>query len=309
VRRALWRWFTRPGRTAPGLRLGLALVMAALALVELAGPAGGQTGGPSASAGVPGGPLAGANPASKAPVAPGPGDSVKAFPTSPSLQAEGYNLYQEHCSSCHGLALQGIPGVAPSLRGVGAGPVDFYLSTGRMPLQSPRDEPLRTSPMFDRQEIDAIIAYVRRYGGPQAPTADPAKGNLSLGMQAFTLHCAGCHQMVARGGMFVGAFVPDLLQATPQQVAEAVRMGPYLMPHFDDHQIDQHELDSIARYVEYIKHPDNVGGWSIYNIGPIPEGLVAWFLGLGALLIIARLIGERLDEGTAAMTPTSEGGS
>ena len=26
-------------------------------------------------------------------------------------------------------------------------------------------------------------------------------------------------------------------------------MGPYLMPHFDAKQIDQHELDSIARYV------------------------------------------------------------
>ncbi len=308
MRRVLWHWFTRPARVPPGLRLALALVMATLALVGLAGPAGGQTGGSSAGTGAPGGPAAERNAPSKSPNAPGPGDPVKTFPTSPALQAEGYNLYQEHCSSCHGIALQGVAGVAPSLRGVGAGPVDFYLSTGRMPLQSPRDEPLRTSPMFDRHEIDAIIAYVRKYGGPQAPTTDPAKGNLSLGMQEFTLHCAGCHQMVARGGMFVGAFVPDLLQASPQDVAEAVRMGPYLMPHFDDHQIDQHQLDSIARYVEYIKHPDNAGGWSIYNIGPIPEGLVAWFLGLGALLIIARLIGERLDERAGSMTPTSDGG-
>ena len=49
---------------------------------------------------------------------------------------EGPQLYQNGCSSCHGVALQGTPGVAPSLIGVGAGPVDFYLSTGRMPLAS-----------------------------------------------------------------------------------------------------------------------------------------------------------------------------
>jgi ubiquinol-cytochrome c reductase cytochrome c subunit len=170
-----------------------------------------------------------------------------------------------------------------------------------MPLASPRDEPMRGHPMFNRHQIDALIAYVTRFGGgPPAPSADPSKGDLSLGMQEFTLHCAGCHQMVARGGMFVGAWVPNLLQATPQQIAEAVRMGPYLMPHFDEHQIDQHELDSIARYVLYTKHPDNAGGWSIYNIGPIPEGMVAWFLGVGTLLIVARLIGERLDERTGS---------
>ena len=55
-------------------------------------------------------------------------------------------------------------------------------------------------------------------------------------------------------------------------------MGPYLMPHFDAKQIDQHQLDSIARYVLWTRHPANAGGWGIYNIGPIPEGMVAWFL-------------------------------
>ena len=101
---------------------------------------------------------------------------------------------------------------------------------------------------------------------------------------------------MARGGITVNAQVPDLQAATPQQIAEAVRMGPYLMPHFDSNEIDQHELDSIARYVVWTRHPDNAGGWGIYNIGPIPEGIVAWFIGLVALVIVARLIGERMDE-------------
>ena len=209
---------------------------------------------------------------------------------------KGFTLYETGCASCHGIALQGTAGVAPSLRAVGPGPVDFYLSTGRMPLDNPRSEPLRNQPAYTRGQIDALIAYVSSFGGPPAPTADPAQGSLAVGFHEFTLNCAGCHQIVARGGITVNAQVPDLGQATPQQIAEAVRMGPYLMPHFDATQIDQRDLDSIVRYVLWTRHPADAGGWGIYNIGPIPEGIVAWFIGLAALVIVARLIGERMDE-------------
>jgi ubiquinol-cytochrome c reductase cytochrome c subunit len=65
------------------------------------------------------------------------------------------------------------------------------------------------------------------------------------------------------------------------------------MPHFDSKQINQYQLDSIARYVLWTQHPNDAGGWSIYNLGPIPEGIVAWWLALLALVIVARLIGER----------------
>jgi ubiquinol-cytochrome c reductase cytochrome c subunit len=40
-------------------------------------------------------------------------------------------------------------------------------------------------------------------------------------------------------------------------------------------------------------HLDNAGGWGIGNIGPVPEGLVAWLLAGTALLIVVRLLGER----------------
>ncbi|HUH82224.1 MAG TPA: cytochrome c, partial [Solirubrobacteraceae bacterium] len=267
MRRLLIRWLTRPSRIRRALRWGLALVLGTVWLMALTNPAPGESGFPANG---PGGPSTSTpNPPSKSPEPPGSGNPTKSFPSSPLLEAQGFNLYQEHCSSCHGLNLTGVPGVAPSLRDVGPGPVDFYLSTGRMPLQSPRDEPMRQTPMFTRRQIDALIAYISKFGGPAAPTADPSKGNLALGLHEFTLHCAGCHQMVARGGMFAGAWVPDLEQATAQQVAEAARMGPYLMPHFDAKQIDQHQLDSIARYVLWTHHPADNGGWSIYNIGPI----------------------------------------
>ena len=314
MKRVFMWWLTRRALLPRGVRLSAAVVMGALALIGLATPSGSAQSGtqpdpsPNYPSNGPGGPPHEPNPPSKSSYVPGPGDLTKTFPRSPQLQAEGYNLYNERCSSCHGLDLNGIPGVAPSLRQAGAGPLDFYLSTGRMPLDFPRDEPLRQAPVFNRKQINAIIAYVTKFGGPPAPAVHPSDGDLSLGRHEFTLHCAGCHQQVGRGGMFVGAFVPNLEQATGQQVAEAVRMGPYFMPHFDDSQIDQHELDSLARYVLWTRNPNNAGGWAIYNIGPIPEGLVAWWLGLGSLLIVARLIGERLDERTGTRIPTSDGG-
>jgi ubiquinol-cytochrome c reductase cytochrome c subunit len=40
----------------------------------------------------------------------------------------------------------------------------------------------------------------------------------------------------------------------------------------------------------------NEGGWGIGNIGPVPEGMVAWLLALATLLVVARLIGERGTE-------------
>jgi ubiquinol-cytochrome c reductase cytochrome c subunit len=243
-----------------------------------------------------GSPTSGPNAPSKAPEPPGAGNPTAAFPTSPALVARGFNLYEESCSACHGVALQGRPNTAPSLVDVGPGPVDFYLSTGRMPIADPTQEPERAKPLFDRAQIDALIAFTSAFGGPPAPVARPADGNLALGMQVFTEDCAGCHQIVARGGLTIGAQVPNLEQATAQQIAEAVRMGPYVMPHFDAQQIDQHQLDSLARFVIHTRHPDDAGGWGIYNIGPIPEGMVAWFIGLVALVIVARLIGERADD-------------
>ena len=289
--RALRRWLTRPARTPRWIRWSLALMLATIGLVGIATPASSGARDPA------GGPPDGSpNAPAKAPEAPGTGDRTTRFPTSPALIDEGRSLFENGCSSCHGTLLEGRTGMGPALSGVGAGPVDLYLSTGRMPLQNPRDEPERTRPAYNRGQINALVAFITATGGgPPAPAADPPAGDLAIGFHQFTEHCAGCHQIVARGGLTLGAFVPSLQSATAQQIAEAVRMGPYLMPHFDSHQIDQHDLDSIARYVDWTRHPDDAGGWGIGNIGPIPEGMAAWFIAVLAMLIVARLIGERAE--------------
>jgi ubiquinol-cytochrome c reductase cytochrome c subunit len=77
-------------------------------------------------------------------------------------------------------------------------------------------------------------------------------------------------------------------------VAEALAVGPYVMPTFP--QLSQSDVDSLARYVTYTRNPEDIGGWSIGHIGPIPEGMVAWLLAGVALLLVIRLIGERTTE-------------
>jgi len=50
------------------------------------------------------------------------------------LVQRGRELFLDGCASCHGMDARGIPQTAPDLHGAGAASADFYLRTGRMPL-------------------------------------------------------------------------------------------------------------------------------------------------------------------------------
>jgi ubiquinol-cytochrome c reductase cytochrome c subunit len=217
----------------------------------------------------------------------------------------GRQLFAANCASCHGPGGKGIfspvqgagdeQGLGPSLRGVGALAADFYLRTGYMPLDDPDRQPRRDQVLFSEPEVRALVAYVASLGaGLPVPEPHPELGTLAAGLQLFTEHCAGCHQIVAEGGFVTGAVAPPLEDATPVQVAEAVRIGPYLMPRFSTKQISDRHLDSIIRYVQYAKHPDDRGGWAIGHVGPVPEGLVTWFIGIAAIVATCTVIGRRL---------------
>jgi ubiquinol-cytochrome c reductase cytochrome c subunit len=224
--------------------------------------------------------------------APAQSPSLPAAPVDPALVTRGHALFRESCASCHGADAQGVPNTAPSLRGVGAMAADFYLRTGRMPLPDPRVQPRRTRQQLSGAKVRAIVAYVGSLGGPPIPVVHPAGGNLAEGQQLFAESCMGCHQALGRGGIVTKAYVPDLLSSSPTDVAEAVRIGPWVMPSFSG-QFSAQQLDSLARYVASTHHPQDVGGWGIGHIGPISEGMVAWLLAAAALVLTARLLGER----------------
>ena len=229
----------------------------------------------------------------------------------PAAADNGKQLYGRYCASCHGPNGEGSTGQryggsqtrnqsvqvgkGPSLQGVGALAADFYLRTGYMPLKRNGLQPRRSRLLLEPDQVDALVRYVASLGGgPKVPEPHPERGNLSAGMRLFRTHCAGCHQIVAEGGYVTNAVPPGLGEATPTQIAEAVRIGPYVMPRFSQRAISDRQLDSIVRYVRYADHPDNRGGWALGNIGPIPEGLVSWFIAGTVLLGVCLVIGRRL---------------
>jgi ubiquinol-cytochrome c reductase cytochrome c subunit len=207
--------------------------------------------------------------------------------------ARGRELFLDSCASCHGEDARGIPGRAPTLHGAGAAAADWYVTTGRMPLTDPHDEPLRGEPAYSPRDIEALVTYAGTLGGPPVPDVDPARGDVGEGRELFSEHCAGCHQIVGKGGALTGALVPKLDEATPVQVGEAIRIGPYLMPSWDEGVISDADVDDLAAYVEHTQSLEDPGGWGIGHTGPVPEGLISILLAGGVLVLISRLIGER----------------
>jgi ubiquinol-cytochrome c reductase cytochrome c subunit len=230
----------------------------------------------------------------------------------PAGAENGKQLYGRYCASCHGPSGEGSTvglryggsqgrnqsvqvGKGPSLIGVGTLAADFYLRTGYMPLKRNGLQPRRSRLLLEPTQIDALIRYVGSLGGgPKPKPVHPERGNVSEGMQLFRSNCAGCHQIVAEGGYVTNAVPPALGDPTVEQIYEAIRLGPYVMPRFSEKTLSDRQVDSIIRYVQYAQHPDNRGGWALGNIGPIPEGLVSWFIAGSVLLGFCLIIGKRL---------------
>ena len=190
--------------------------------------------------------------------------------TDPATVAAGQQLYSEHCQSCHGV--NGVGGVngSPELVDSGAAASDFYLTTGRMPLNNPHDQALRHRPYFNLEQITALNSYVNALpkinnsttSGPGIPEVDPlcptANGTvnddggnpaagpcvtLSQGQELYQLNCAECHQADGAGGMLSkGNVIPGLHNADEVQVLEASRVGPKPMPVFGTNQLNQSDI-------------------------------------------------------------------
>jgi ubiquinol-cytochrome c reductase cytochrome c subunit len=209
--------------------------------------------------------------------------------------AEGRELFATGCASCHGVTGEGTTN-GPPLVGIGPASVDFMLSTGRMPLGDPTQQPTRQSPKYTGDQIEALVEYVVSLGpgGEPIPVVDPEAGNLMLGREVYSAGCLACHGAGAQGASVGGGqLAPGLDRATPEQVAEAVRIGPGAMPPFPEGLVDQQELDSLVRYVLVLREEPDPGGLDLGRVGPVTEGFVAWVVGLGILVLVIRFTGTR----------------
>ncbi len=207
------------------------------------------------------------------------------------LVTRGRRLFRTGCSSCHGADGDGTD-IAPSLVGVGAAAADFQLSTGRMPDTDPDAEPESKPPAYDADEIDALVAYVASLGpGPPIPDVKNPPGDLTEGAELFLLNCAACHSAAANGGaLSSGRNAPTLHGATSVELAEAMRTGPGEMPRFGPDTLSDKQVNSIVKYVRYLRDPADPGGLSLGRVGPITEGLVALLFGLVVLAFVCHWI-------------------
>ena len=205
------------------------------------------------------------------------------------LIANGQEIYDKACITCHGLNLEGVDDRGPSLAGVGEASVYFQVSTGRMPMaQQGAQAPKKYTP-YGHEETMALAAFIGQYGGPEMPEIsedDIANANLAEGGELFRLNCSSCHSFVGQGGaLSSGKHAPALGDATPTQIYTAMLTGPQNMPIFGPNQLTDEEKIAIVAYVEMLNKNNNPGGAPIGRTGPIPEGLVIFLGGLGVLLI------------------------
>ncbi len=227
-----------------------------------------------------------------------PGDrSVSRAATSGDLR-EGRELYDTHCVTCHGANLQGSSGV-PSLQNAGGAATDFYLITGRMPGAARATQAVHMAPHFTRQQIDALDAYItsRAKRAISIPTVTVNAALLQHGRSLYEEHCQACHGAGAEGATAgYGWIALPLYRSTPTEVAEAIRIGPGVMPRFNASQLSARDVDAIATYVHALSvEPQRYGGLTMDYLGPTAEGLIGGILGVGALFWVIFFTGTKAD--------------
>ena len=204
--------------------------------------------------------------------------------------ALGRELYVRSCASCHGTDAQGTPR-GPSVVGVGAASAYFQLTTGRMPPSDLDDIPRRSKPVFDQDEIAALVDYIGSLGdGPPVP--EVGRGEPDEGLLLYVENCAACHSATGVGAAKVTRLrSPSLMSSTPTQIASAIRVGPNLMPHYPEEALDEQDVDDLVAYVQHLQTTGDRGGLSLGRIGPTTETLAGW-AAFGLLLLVARRLGR-----------------
>lgn len=178
-----------------------------------------------------------------------------------------------------------------ALTDVGTASITYALETGRMPIDRPDSTIRRGEPAYDGQEIRDLVTFLEPLtSGPEARTPDLGEARVARGGEHYRLNCAACHGAEGIGGALTTEDVtPSLQHASSDDVANAVVAGPGAMPSFDA-SFDEQALADTAAYVEHLRDPGGPG--VAVPGGRVGEGLVAWVVGLGILVLGARWLGR-----------------
>lgn len=82
--------------------------------------------------------------------------------------------------------------------------------------------------------------------------------------------------------------------ATEDEIYTAMLTGPENMPKFGDRQLTPEDKKDIIAYVKSVTSGEtNFGGNPLGGFGPVPEGLIAFVVGMTALVGVTLWIGSR----------------
>jgi ubiquinol-cytochrome c reductase cytochrome c subunit len=170
-----------------------------------------------------------------------------------------------------------------------------------MPLGNIAMQPIQKDDRFSPKQTLEIAAFVGSLAPPirgypdGIPVVRLNHVNLTEGNSLFVLNCAACHTITGSGDALAdGNSAPTLHKATAVQAVEALRTGPANMPHFGARQLNNQQIADIVAYVlGPIQHPNNAGGLGLGGIGPVAEGFIALFIGVGGLMLVAFWVGDR----------------
>jgi ubiquinol-cytochrome c reductase cytochrome c subunit len=155
----------------------------------------------------------------------------------------------------------------------------------------------RGTPQFDDKEISQLAAYVASLGeGPAVPPSSLTSGggDIAHGGELFRVNCAMCHNFAGSGGALTrGKFAPSLMDVSGKHMYEAMLTGPQSMPVFNNSNLTPQDKKDIISFLLNVKTESSPGGWSLGNLGPVPEGLFAWTIGIGMLILIAVWLGKK----------------
>ena len=90
-----------------------------------------------------------------------------------------------------------------------------------------------------------------------------------------------------------GESAVQALKASDLTIWTAMLSGPQNMPVFSDNQITTEQKQAITNYVQTLKAEQDPGGAGIGRLGPLPEGLVIWVVGIGAITVMLIWIGAK----------------
>ena len=254
-------------RAAGVVSLGLAVLVAALAVLPASSAQESATPSPLASLS--------ASPSSD-PSSPSASPSGSTSAQSAAAGQSGADTFATVCAGCHGAQGEGKGGDGPTLAAAAFSDIvaeKVTVGGGGMPA-------------FEGSLAADQIQNVSEYVAQQLADPEARKAELGEGGEWYRLYCSGCHGATGRGGALSRTpNAPSFAGMPAANALAAMEIGPSAMPVFAS-TLDARQKAAITRYVQEIVTPASPGGNGLGFIGPVIEGAVAWFF-LIVLILIA----------------------